>query len=98
MSFTARDTAALDTANPRNPSVSVYSAHDTPKLPTPTFTQAFLAHLSKLRQIAVLATTRLYVPEIHFSAVTILPYDMFSNMEHVKWQKKPAKKSSIGIQ
>jgi hypothetical protein len=30
--------------------------------------RSFLAHLSKLRQIAVLATTRLYVPEILFSA------------------------------
>jgi hypothetical protein len=33
-----------------------------------TDSHTFLAHLSKLRQIAVLATTRLYVPEILFSA------------------------------
>src|SRR5262245_58653563 len=67
----------------------VYSAHDTPKLPTPTFTQAFLAHRNSLRQNAVLITTRLYVPEVHFSAVTILPYVMLSNMENLRLQKNP---------
>ena len=41
--------------------------------------------------------TRLYVPEVHFAAVTILPYDMLSNMEHVREQKKPIKKFSIGV-
>jgi hypothetical protein len=75
-----------------------HSAHDTPKLPTPTVTQAFLAHRSRLRQNSVLVTTRLYVPEVHFAAVTILPYDMLSNMEHVREQKKPVKKFSIGVQ
>jgi hypothetical protein len=61
-------------------------------------TQAFLAHRSRLRQHAVLVTTRLYVPEVHFSALTILPYDMLSKHGERQITEKPVKKFSIGVQ
>src|SRR5215475_4937617 len=63
---------AIWRVRPKRP-FSAHSAQTPPKLPTPTVTQAFLAHRSRLRQHAVLVTTRLYVPEVHSSAVTILP-------------------------
>ena len=51
----------------------------------------FLEHSAHTRQNAVLVTTRLYVPEVHSPAVTLLPYDLFSTMEHVRSQKNPAR-------
>jgi hypothetical protein len=55
-----------------------------------TITQRFCRIESRLRQHSVFVTTRLYVSTVHCSAVTILPYGMFSNMAHVRSQKNPS--------
>jgi hypothetical protein len=44
----------------------------------------FLEHSAHTRQNSVLVTTRFYLLEVHSPEVTILPYDMFSNMENVR--------------
>jgi hypothetical protein len=38
-----------------------------------------------------LVTTRCYVLEVHSPEVTLLPYDTFSNMKHVRSQKNPSR-------
>src|SRR5262245_65824289 len=77
---------------------SVHSAGTPPKLLNPTKSHPFLVHFAGPRQNSVPVTTRCYLPEISSLGVTLLPYDRFSNMEHVRSQKKPVKKCSIGVQ
>jgi hypothetical protein len=65
-------------------SFSVRWAGTPPKLLNPTKSHPFLVHFAGPRQNSVLVTTRCYLPEIPSLGVTLLPYDMFSNMEHVR--------------
>jgi hypothetical protein len=82
------------TTSHRKPPFSVRSAGTPPKLLNPTKSRPFLAHRHRPHQNSALVSTRLYLPEVYSPEVTILPYDIVSNMENVRQQKNSARNFS----